>query len=912
MAEGQKSGLLDLEKELTCSICTDVLYQPLTLLDCLHTFCGYCLREWFSWQAANPRSSHPFSCPSCRATVRETRPNATVTTLLDMYLQANPDKGKTDQEKAEIEKTYKPGDNVLPKIERRRRRNSNAEDERILEEVRQRSLLESTHRTRRPHSSHRSRSHGPDNGEGSHRSRHNSEGRRRRRHGEDSENGNLNIPVIQAPLRQIEHQSSLRSLLSSSDADPTEIEEEILRQILDEGLLDGIDLDELDITQEDELSERIADAYRRRHRRRGTGHERQQSSTRSASQQSSHSQESTDAQLSPRPRHSRSRSAASGSSEARHPPLSRPHLLDASNMSANNRRRANSDNRRQTSPVPGSTGRRSSIGSGRQGARSVTDLSNRPHSSQMSRSEQRRGSENRSATDPDRRRANELWRRGASDGTRAAHRNRSNSRPNTQSPLASSTPNLAPLHINDPIESSSSDVGPRTSETPTQVSNRSSPDMEPAQTESPSGMHSSPDIPSIQRQLTLFPEPSISCKRCGKPHIEHEVHENCSVCNKGDYNICSKCYRLGRGCLHWYGFENTAWLRYQRQAPPEGYPQDHPPPHTLTGQCYLNPKDGSIQPSTAETNQLMTADDPKKRLQSGKFCDICQSFVNECFWSCSQCNEGSWGFCNDCVNQGRCCTHPLLPIAHISTIKSRPTFPTPTTNPSPSAASVFRGPNTIDATNGPYKPLTFSTDCNICHYPIPPSNTRYHCNSCNDGNYDICSTCYLKLVTSGRISKVNGPNGWRRCLKNHRMVVVGFEDHDVGQKRLIVKDMVGGLALKDDGPASRDTMEWAWRETPNGPRHSRTVSKNHSTSNSPTNVDGMPMTMRFPPDGGVGMRVLALWSYYPAAGVKDELLFPKGAEIKEVEDLNHDWYWGVYAGAKGLFPGNYVRVVSTE
>jgi hypothetical protein len=29
---GGGGGLLDLERELTCSICTDVLYQPLTLL----------------------------------------------------------------------------------------------------------------------------------------------------------------------------------------------------------------------------------------------------------------------------------------------------------------------------------------------------------------------------------------------------------------------------------------------------------------------------------------------------------------------------------------------------------------------------------------------------------------------------------------------------------------------------------------------------------------------------------------------------------------------------------------------------------------------------------------------------------------------------------------------------------------
>src|ERR1700761_4669268 len=74
MADRDQRLAPDLEREVTCFICTDILYQPLTLLDCLHTFCGSCLKEWFSWQALQSTSSHPYTCPSCRATVRGTRP----------------------------------------------------------------------------------------------------------------------------------------------------------------------------------------------------------------------------------------------------------------------------------------------------------------------------------------------------------------------------------------------------------------------------------------------------------------------------------------------------------------------------------------------------------------------------------------------------------------------------------------------------------------------------------------------------------------------------------------------------------------------------------------------------------------------------------------------------------------------
>jgi hypothetical protein len=97
------------------------MYQPLTLLDCLHTFCGSCLKEWFSWQATSAvqarRKTNPYTCPSCRAEVRGTRPNATVTTLLDMFLTSNPGRGKSNAEKEEMRSHYKPGEDVIPPVE---------------------------------------------------------------------------------------------------------------------------------------------------------------------------------------------------------------------------------------------------------------------------------------------------------------------------------------------------------------------------------------------------------------------------------------------------------------------------------------------------------------------------------------------------------------------------------------------------------------------------------------------------------------------------------------------------------------------------------------------------------------------------------------------------------------------------
>jgi hypothetical protein len=59
----------------------------------------------------------------------------------------------------------------------------------------------------------------------------------------------------------------------------------------------------------------------------------------------------------------------------------------------------------------------------------------------------------------------------------------------------------------------------------------------------------------------------------------------------------------------------------------------------------------------------------------------------------------------------------------------------------------------------------------------------------------------------------------------------------------------------------------------------------------------------------MGKFVRALWSYYPEEGEggEGELMFPKHAEIKEVEEVNEDWWYGVYAGDIGVFPSIYVR-----
>lgn len=889
-------------------ICTELLYQPLTLLDCLHTFCGSCLKEWFSAQGSRRRSSRSllrFTCPSCRAGVRETRPNATVTTLLDMVLAGNPERVKATAEKEEIARKYKPGDSVFPAVvsEQHSPAESDDDDRRLLEEVRELSLRDSRSRAAQ-------------------QSRRNGDARDRRDDGRtrDGERGarrqatqDLAQLAGQTPAgtegtRRIEHQSSLRSLLSLPDAEV--MEEEILRQIMEENLLDGIDLNNLGPMQEEELSERIADAYRRRHR------------LRSRSQQRRELREGGQGSRS----HARTQSAQTPTTSlpretSDNQPSSRPQFLDpfapAPGSSSHRRRLSDQGSRRRRSPVRPNQAS-SSDDMLRPAARPSSDATS--HRSRTSATGRRRpGDLNTSMA----RRATESARSTSNLSSRDQTSCRNNGRVSGDSPTSNTLPRLATHHPSLPR----SEQNPQGLGSPT-VSSLVPAPLNPSNRSRPSSSRSNVS----QTSSPIYVEPSITCDRCEKSNIQYDLHKNCPNCNSGEFNICMRCYRLGRGCFRWSGFGPSAEAYFEKvlsssNAPPMATGET---PHVLISLKYRRLPESAQQ--TMNDGKLMTSDDPARRRRIGFFCDICQSPSNDCYWKCNQCNEGDWGFCNRCVNKGRCCTHALLPICRIFPANgSEAPTPQATSTPPPESDESF-------------KILSFSTNCDICTYPIPASTTRFHCVECNHGDYDMCANCYLKLVTTGKISKENGHNGWRRCPKGHRMVVVGFEDHDEGQRRVIVRDLVGGRAVKDEHLQQQQqqrqeqqqantntsaipspevgTGDWSWKEgSERRKKASRVRVLSNSNSPAPNTPESSPTSPvqntssatspfpRFPPDGGVGLIVRALWSWYPEDDVKDELTFPRGAEITEAENINDDWFWGCYAGRTGLFPGAHVTVV---
>lgn len=787
---------------------------------------------------------------------------------------------------------YKPGDQVLPHIATHERtaeeRQAEEEDRRLIDEVREMSLREAEGGAP---------SIPPRRRRGSRAGEDRISTRRNRDDGRPRRGGNLGLlndghrrqRSSSQPQQQVGHQSSLRSLISSADLSERDIEREIedfARHIQEEGLLDGLDLDNIDLTRDDELSRRITEAYRRRQRARSSTEPSRRDSPTTRQEASSRNGESRlEPRVRPREVNSPSRSRegsssrpATGSSQAeereRRPPSSSTNL-DVRERQTRPRRRTGSGTRAATMPTAPTEP------PVQPASRSQTDLSLQTERT-ASATLRPNTSEVRSSSVPSA--PVELPASSAVTGSSFANR--------LARPPNSNTAESPRTSTDRPREPSTS----RPNRTELAIVHSAA--TSPAAT--------SPIQSGHQRSMSqLYPEPSITCARCNRTHIEYEIHYNCTICAGGHWSMCMDCYRSGQGCQYWFGFGHGGWNKWRRRRQQRG-DESMAPPHILTPSRYQPPPS---TPGGADGRKTLTMDDPLLRLETGTFCAKCEVWTNDCYWRCDICNDGEWGYCNNCVNQGRSCTHPLLPLSHeVSQPHSR--------SPGrPTAARIAT--ENQNRSISPFQPLSFATTCDICRVTITPSDIRYHCYSCTSslvenaapGDYDICSPCYSNLISRNQISEENGHSGWRRCLKGHRMSVIGFAAGEVGHWRYIERDLVGGRKLRiepisDESESNHAFQKWSWKQ--DDQKLERLVTLDVSAT-APSSLDSATYTTLFPPDGGLGLRVFAKWAWYPKADADDELLFPRGAEIREAEDVNGDWFFGVYMGSKGLFPSGYVR-----
>jgi hypothetical protein len=90
-----KSVPRDIEEDLRCSICTDVLHHCLTLVPCGHNFCAACLAKW---------RRRSLVCPECRASVRQAVQNVDVDKMADAFLRAHPEAARSLDELAGLDR----------------------------------------------------------------------------------------------------------------------------------------------------------------------------------------------------------------------------------------------------------------------------------------------------------------------------------------------------------------------------------------------------------------------------------------------------------------------------------------------------------------------------------------------------------------------------------------------------------------------------------------------------------------------------------------------------------------------------------------------------------------------------------------------------------------------------------------
>ena len=766
---------MNLEKEFTCSICTEILYRPLTLLDCLHTFCGGCLKQWFSFQKAaierkmNEDGRLPailYTCPSCRADVRDTKGNATVTSLLEMYLKMHPEKDKSKEEKEELDAAYKRGDSVLPPPPR-------AMEERHASE---RDITRAMQGSTISGSSSSSRS-------------------------SDTRLGSARVGRLAPGTNEaarvpdtLEYQSSIRSILSGTEFDSIATEEEIMQLVMQEGLLNGIDLHNLTPAQEDEIIGQIALAYRRKERARAREAEetRRRDVLQSRQRELSQTRRDTDRTQSRQRDSSRTRHRETTERRSRqntsHPPVSRPHLLDTGSDSSQNSLSASAhqDTGRNSTQTTRHRRHTSAERTDRPATRSATDLTLRPESNNRLAGISDTGitvrrvsrSTERSSTDPQPRGTAEAMR----SGEATSIRNPSSSR---RVRVSAVPPNNQILTMSVPR------TRPRTSSGP---------------------------LPHHQVVSSL---PELNCDGCGKQHIECDVHYKCKGCSDlalRAYSLCRSCYRRGEGCPHWTGFGPYHASSLQNLRP----------------ERYIRHENSNIV------------------YQQGRFCDTCGESADACYWNCDSCNDGEWGYCDKCVNQGRICRHALLATV---------------VNSSPTEVKL--------------NPARLKISCDSCRQTI---HSEYlHCPTCN---VDLCRHCQRATGRNTMISPPeNDPGAWHRCLKGHRMQDILIspcvgDDFARGLNRTIHQDVEGG---------------WA----------SKSVDGTHRVDPESTVGETTIRSSRTPWD--VGRTMVAVWTRIPDDGVEDELSFPRGAEITEVKEINEDWSYGVYCRMTGLFPSNHVR-----
>eukprot|EP01064_Diplonema_japonicum_P003069 TRINITY_DN12024_c0_g1_i1.p1 TRINITY_DN12024_c0_g1~~TRINITY_DN12024_c0_g1_i1.p1 ORF type:complete len:510 (+),score=68.70 TRINITY_DN12024_c0_g1_i1:56-1585(+) len=97
-----------LEESLTCCICQEILYKPVSCLPCLHNFCSPCYSDWIEMGQESSGN-----CPFCRTVTSEVRKNHGLQKAVDALISTKPTLKRSESQIQDLEKRNKITDESL-------------------------------------------------------------------------------------------------------------------------------------------------------------------------------------------------------------------------------------------------------------------------------------------------------------------------------------------------------------------------------------------------------------------------------------------------------------------------------------------------------------------------------------------------------------------------------------------------------------------------------------------------------------------------------------------------------------------------------------------------------------------------------------------------------------------------------
>jgi E3 ubiquitin-protein ligase CHFR len=89
-AQGSNNNEGDqMEDIITCSICSEIMHDCVSLQPCLHTYCAGCYSEWMTKSK---------ECPICKRKVERIAKNHIVNNIVESYLSNYPEKRRTEED----------------------------------------------------------------------------------------------------------------------------------------------------------------------------------------------------------------------------------------------------------------------------------------------------------------------------------------------------------------------------------------------------------------------------------------------------------------------------------------------------------------------------------------------------------------------------------------------------------------------------------------------------------------------------------------------------------------------------------------------------------------------------------------------------------------------------------------------